>query len=427
MFRALRNLMDGLSLNTLILQATHMGFSRFLGILLGSASAIWVARCLGPHGLGVSGIVIATATQIALIVNLNQDPLFVRSYKRLGNAEEKDKLVYSILLYRLGLCILVALIALLILPFAHLPESYRGSILAGTLIVLSSCASPNWVLQAQDKMPVAYWVLTIPTVISSAVYMIFFRPGSTATAQLFVIGMSGVIGCLFGWYHALKGLSFQYDSRFWKFAMSKMKEGRWLALTGLVIYIYTSCEQPLVGYLYSIEELGKYRSAISLINGLNSFLIIFPTLFYPKFIEWHKNGSEYLWKRQGQLCTICLLFIVPVGIAIFFLAKPVYKLFYGDKFLVAAIPFAILFASKLLVVINGIYAWGLWAQDRDKELLWIMTAVAATSLGLNVLLIPRYGMLAAAITNGISESLVAVGSIVLSLPHRKGKPAVIYS
>jgi len=42
----------------------------------------------------------------------------------------------------------------------------------------------------------------------------------------------------------------------------------------------------------------------------------------------------------------------------------------------AAYPFAFLVTSKFVIVLNGIFGWGLWAQAEDKKMLGVLGPVA---------------------------------------------------
>ena len=78
----------------------------------------------------------------------------------------------------------------------------------------------------------------------------------------------------------------------------------------------------------------------------------------------------------------------------------------GAQYETASFPFAILLCTKLMVVLNGIFAWGLWARSQDAAMLWISIIVSAFCLGNYLIFIPLYGMMAAATVSLLGETLI---------------------
>ena len=152
----------------------------------------------------------------------------------------------------------------------------------------------------------------------------------------------------------------------------------------------------------------------SLLGVAQSFLSMIPILLYPRFIEWLKDGPRCLWDRQMQLAGVALCIAIP-AIAIVCLVSPRFFLAaFGAPFASAAYPFCLLFASKLVVVINGIFGWGLWAMKKDRQMLYLMVVTALFSISANLFLIPRLGMIAAASVNLASEILILMGCFLLT-------------
>jgi O-antigen/teichoic acid export membrane protein len=187
-----------------------------------------------------------------------------------------------------------------------------------------------------------------------------------------------------------------------------IKEVRWLFLTAVVCYVYTSLDGSLLGYLHSLHELGLARPAGQLVSSLNQFFALVPLLLYPRLIQWNKVGADFLWERQKKLGWILALGSVPIALGAFVLAPFVFPLLYGREFAASAYPFVILLTSKLVVLVNGIFGWGLWAKGEDIVLLKIMSVVAIVSLSLNLVLIPKWGLLGSTFVNLASESLILV-------------------
>jgi len=166
--------------------------------------------------------------------------------------------------------------------------------------------------------------------------------------------------------------------------------------------------------LDSADAMGKYRTAVNLVATLQQFLALLPTLIFPRLIEWHKQGPTFLWTRQVQTAAVLAGLGTCLTIGAFIFAPILYPILYGPAFASAAIPFALLVASKSLVLVEGVFSWGLLAQKKDKLVLTIMVATAAIAVPSYFFIIPRFGMLGAAAANLFSQSVFFTACIMMS-------------
>ncbi len=76
---------------------------------------------------------------------------------------------------------------------------------------------------------------------------------------------------------------------------------------------------------------------------------------------------------------------------------------YGAAFQAAAYPTVILLIGRGVWVISLWFSLGLWAGTQDRRAFLILLPVALVTLVLTILLVPRYGMWAAASVNLLSQ------------------------
>jgi O-antigen/teichoic acid export membrane protein len=125
-----------------------------------------------------------------------------------------------------------------------------------------------------------------------------------------------------------------------------------------------------------------------------------------------------LWQQQkrisvpfaGSFIIACSLIWIAIPLA--------YPYIYGDAFVSAAIPCALLLTARLVAAVNVVYEYGLWAMGKDKLMLSFMTFCAVASISANLWAIPTYGILGAALINLFAEVFVLLACIVASVPKR---------
>ena len=82
-----------------------------------------------------------------------------------------------------------------------------------------------------------------------------------------------------------------------------------------------------------------------------------------------------------------------------------------------AIIFRVLIVGRLVVFLGQIYAWGLAAVGADTELLLACLLGAVSSVALNVVMIPAFGLVGAAVVSVGVEFLIHVTCFLLLRKH----------
>jgi O-antigen/teichoic acid export membrane protein len=137
-----------------------------------------------------------------------------------------------------------------------------------------------------------------------------------------------------------------------------------------------------------------------------TFLSMIPMLLYPRFLEWQKVSPDLLYRNQWKLFRVMSIGALALTAAAFLLSPVVYPMIFGAEFARASIPFAMLVGSICIILLNNLFSYGLWSQGKDRSMLGISIVAAVTSLCLNFLVIPRFGMTGAAAVNIIAEGLI---------------------
>jgi O-antigen/teichoic acid export membrane protein len=394
-------------------QGVQVGSWRIVSLLCSSAASVWAARCLGPENLGISTMIVATITQLGLLVTLNQTSGYVRYYSRQSDQPRRDEVLATVFTYRATMALILMSVAIPLVLALHFPPRWWLGLTAALPLFFFTVNQPDWALQAQEKLPDNYRAVSFQYATLAILYVIFFRPGMGPGSDVAVQVVSGSIYFAVGWYLACRGRSV----RLWQWHLLPriwviLKENIWLILIGVLIYISVSLEQPLIGYLYSLKELGIYRASTTVLNGVQSFLVLIPGLLLPRLLQWSKQGPHYLWARQMKIALVLAGVLIPLWIVGMLVSPLFFHLAYGPRFDRASFPFTMLFLAKIMAVLSGVFNYGLLALKQDRTIFGIHLTVALFSLTFNLLLIPRLGGYGAATVNCLSETLVLVLAIV---------------
>jgi O-antigen/teichoic acid export membrane protein len=368
--------------------------------------AAYAARCLGPANLGLSGLVQATAQQASLTFNGGFDTVAVR---RIAAEQERARqLAGAVVWFRAaGFAIVASVWFALTLLLA--PPSQRGVWLLGIPLLAMPAFSLLYAFQGLERLPLQNAVTAGLTVVSAAAYLVFFRPGMRAGADLVVIGSVAIVGLVFSWALArplLKGFpSRPSRAEVW----SLLREAWPYWLLAVAVWFYANVQLPIVALRVGKSEAGLYRAAISLSGVLELLFASINSLLLPRFVQWNRDGLAVLWRRQGKL--LALYAALGAGaLAVALLISPhVLPRLLGPAFAGAVPLFGILAASRVVVFCGQIYSNGLAATGHDGRFLGASLAGVVVGLPGALLLSGPFG------AQGAAYAALAAEIVVVSM------------
>jgi O-antigen/teichoic acid export membrane protein len=370
---------------------------------VGFFGTAYAMRSLGPVNVGISALIQVTVQQAALSFNCGFDVIAVR---RIADDHGNTGVVTTTAVtFRLALAVIASLIWVIVCYLV--PESQRWVWLLGVPIMIAGAGSIGFVFCGQEKLPIQNAIGTGGVLLSAIAYFVFFRPNMFLGADLIVISIIGLTTMGVSWwmYHRLCGfwpvgqvvigqlrLLFRESWRYW--------------LLAVMVFFYSMFQFPLIAYLLGPRELGIFRSAFGLAAGVELLFNSINSLLLARLVNWQKMGLDVMWHRQTKLLFVFLIIGLPI-VGILILAAPmIYSLFLGDAFKEGILVFQILVVGRLVVFLGQIYAWGLVAVGQDNQFLFASLLGAISSITMNLIVIPKYGIAGAAIVSVASEFLL---------------------
>jgi O-antigen/teichoic acid export membrane protein len=364
----------------------------------------YAMRSLGPVNLGISALIQATVQQVALVSNCGFDTIAVR---RIASDHGNTSVVTTTAVtFRLALAVLASFVWVIVC-YLVIPKPQRWVWLMGALIMISGTGSITFVFSGLEKLPTQNAIGTGGVLLSAIAYFAFFHPGMFLGADLIVIASVGLATTGVSWwvYHRLLGfwpvgrvvfgqlrLLFRESWRYW--------------LLAVIVFFYSVFQFPLIAYLLGPRELGIFRSAFGLAAGVELLFNSVNSLLLARLVNWKMMGLSVMWHRQKKLSLAFLIIGLPIVSILIFTAPMIYSLLLGGAFEEGVQIFQILVVGRLVVFIGQIYSWGLVAAGHDNQFLGASLLGAAMSVTMNLLLIPKFGLLGAAYVSVMSEVLV---------------------
>jgi O-antigen/teichoic acid export membrane protein len=178
-----------------------------------------------------------------------------------------------------------------------------------------------------------------------------------------------------------------------------------LLSTDLLFLLMNTTDAVLLGAFHGVDEVGAWR-VVQPLGGLNQLVLSsFALLFVPAATRLLvRDALDELRGLYWQTAIWMAVMTFPIFIVTFALAEPVTIALYEPRYAPAAIFLTILAVGRYVDVVLGFNGLTLGVFGRVRAMVLVNVFAAAANLGLNLLLIPRFGALGAAV--GTATTLV---------------------
>ncbi len=178
-----------------------------------------------------------------------------------------------------------------------------------------------------------------------------------------------------------------------------------LGLTAAFIFIYHRLDQVFLLHIKGAAELGSYSVAVKLAEILNIIPIALSVSILPLMSVYFKTSTTNLIKTYQLSFKYLLFFIIPIAVWASCFSGNIISSLYGKQFLSSGPALAILIWAEIFVYVGLVNNAILVATDKQiLDPLFTGTS-AAINIVLNMILIPRYGLIGAAISSLLSYSV----------------------
>jgi O-antigen/teichoic acid export membrane protein len=171
----------------------------------------------------------------------------------------------------------------------------------------------------------------------------------------------------------------------------------WMMAGAISVYITTWAATFVLRYYATIEDVGIYNLASKFFKGIMVLIYIFPSYFLPHISENINNPekvSAYLAHKRPRILVMGLAGLIVAWVLIPY----VLNILYANKFMAAVPVTRILLIGCWAFLYTAMYGPLFGAMKIYKFPQIATTAQMALTIGLNLLLIPRFGLTGAAIS-----------------------------
>ncbi|MEG4235048.1 flippase [Microcoleus sp. Pol11C3] len=359
---------------------------------LGLVVGLWVARYLGPDQFGLLNYALAFVSLFSAVASMGLGRIVIRDIAR--NPECKNETLGTAfgLQFIGGIITLVLTVTVISLlkPNESLTRWLVGIIAAGTIFNAFEAINFWFQSQVQSKYTVLAKNSVSFFVAAVRIGLVTFKFPLIAFAWIRLIEVA-MIGIAYVYFYRLTGNKI----KLWRFSWDRSKElllESWpIILSGLAVYLYSKTDQIMLGAMNKNAELGYYAAAVKIAEICDFLPMILSSSIFPKLTSLRKsNYEEYLNKFQIY-SDIMIFFWLGVAIPISLFSPLIVHLLYGEKYAKSAAVLSIYvwaqFGSNFGVARNTYFT----IEGQLRYSLYLTVVGSILNVGLNLLLIPKYG------------------------------------
>jgi O-antigen/teichoic acid export membrane protein len=369
-------------------------------------------RIFSPEQYGTLSVVLTVAGFILAMVALGGDSAFIRYFMAARTLEERQTVTSTWIGF---LAAWSAIAVVLLLPLSgEVARLATGSGSAAGAIAIALLLTPVRLtnlmcaqLLRNEFRAVAYTVLNV-------IALALMVAGSVIGAVVLNMGVEGVLlGTLAAELIMIPVRV--YSSRHmlrWRFSSAALRQllayGVPLVPTSLAYWVFTTSDRVLLSNLSTLEQVGLYSVAASVVNIANIAILAVGQGWNPHAIQAYESDEAWARQQFARMFTYILagFGLLAVGLTVF--ADELITFLASSEFAGAAAAVAPLAVGMIAYATTQVTAGGISLTKRTLWLALYSWIAALINLALNLVLIPPFGMLGAAWATAVAYVFLTI-------------------
>jgi PST family polysaccharide transporter len=402
-----------MSRNRIFKNIFSLGFIQIANYLLPFVTIPYVVRIIGPERLGIINLAQALVVYLIIIVNFGFDYTATRDISINRNNKTAINEIFSSTLFAKLLLFIITIIIFFILINLNAYKEHSYIIFYAYIAVFANVLFPTWYFQGSEqltKTAIVYFLSRLTTLIFTFILIKIpsdypLYPLISSVGQLFFTALALL--------YAIKSSGLSLTLPNISLIKKTFVDGFTIFLSSIVTNVYLMGSIIILD-LYSSNEAVGYFSAASKIIVIFQSIILYPISqsLFPHLSRLFNDSIEKGLSVLKKMLYLVFGVTTFSSIIIFFFARLIILIVYGDKFLGAIICLKII--SVLLVVTgisNVLGVQGLVNLKQDMRYLVITGIGALLSIILNMFLASKYNEIGTSIAWVITELTVMIGFI----------------
>ena len=383
-------------------------FDKILRMGVGLLVGVWVARYLGPEQFGLLNFAQALTGLFGAIAGMGLQGIVVRDIVREPGGAKLTLGTAAVLQLIGGL---VSFLLILVVIATLRPDDVLARTIVailGSLMLLNASQIAVYWFESQVQSKYTVWV-------QNSVFLVF-----AAIKVLLILQQAPLIAFVWATLAEAAAVALILLIALWKcgLALTSLRvsadrakillRDSWpLIMSGIAIMIYMKIDQIMLGQMIGDQAVGIYSAVVRISEVWYFIPMSIVASVFPAILEAKKLSEAEYRARLQKLYDLMVWLSVSVALPMTFVATPLVKLLFGEAYVAAGTVLAIHIWASVFVFLG--VASDKWFLVENRQLLGLQRTIlgAIANVVLNFMLIPKYGVIGAAIATVISQALAA--------------------
>ena len=373
----------------------------------------YVSRVLSPIGTGKVAFAYSIVSYFSIFAAFGVANYGIRACAQVRDDKEKlSKTVQEILLINIVLMSFVYIVYFLGIVFIPELKVEKTLFLISGLNILFTIVGVEWLYRGIEQ----YFYITIRSIIFKLIaFVLVFTCVKTETdysAYAFIIIFATVGSGVVNLYNLRKIITIKYFSNYdFKRHLKPMMT---FFITTIAVAFYVNVSVALLGFIQGNEEVGYYNAAYRIKDVMVSIVTSLGAVLLPRLSYYIKNN---MWDKFNDILSKSTQFIfilsLPLVVFCILFAKPSVLILAGSAYSGSIVPLQVLALIFIVGLSNLTGIQMLIPLKKEKYLCYSVMIAAVINMVLNLILIPEYGAIGAAVSVMVAEASILIYQIYI--------------
>ena len=239
----------------------------------------------------------------------------------------------------------------------------------------------------------------------------------TASNVLVIYAANSFLVAAAVWLALFRGIGKRGTSRFFDETLARrtLRHGWSFAGIGVAGWVINSSDRILLDMMASAAAVGiyvaGYQAASILPLGISMLMTAF---FLPILLQWHASSPARAAVLLGRTMAFIIWLMAPTFVLVAYERGLLLRIVLSGRYDEAANVIPWVAAATSMMAITSVAVGAFWVSKRTDVFFRISLLAGAINVGLNLLLIPRFGYIAAAMTTFVSSAVQMLATIFVS-------------
>ena len=374
----------------------------------------YTSRILGPAGTGKVSFATSFVSYFILLASIGIPLYGIREIARIRDDKKKlSELTQELFVMQFITSIVMSLILIAVIFFNAKINAEKTLFFIVSFSIILTSLGMEWLYQGLEE----YSYITIRSIIFSSIstvaIFIFIHNKEDYIISAAITVFASLGSSVLNFYNARKIL-FVKRTVPWNFK-KHIKPMAMVYLMNFIISIYIQLDTVMLGFMSSAKNVGYYASGLKVTKMLLGLVTSLGGVLLPRLSYYIANDMKDEFNRMlKRSFEVIWIFCLPIVAALMLLSEEIIVLFAGNQYLPASLCIIITAPIILFIGLTNIFGIQiLYPLGRDKQVVYSVTTGAIIAFTLNLLLIPYFAHIGAAIATLTSELSVLAAQLFL--------------